>query len=75
MVALLTTKTEYVAVTEASKEMVWLRLLSFTEELYQKNEKCVLYCDSMKIIHLAKNHAYHARTKHKISFGGWNSGS
>ncbi|KAE8735455.1 hypothetical protein F3Y22_tig00000340pilonHSYRG00428 [Hibiscus syriacus] len=35
---------EYVAVTEASKEMVWLQ--SFLEELGKKQENNVLYCDS-----------------------------
>ncbi|KAE8676962.1 cytochrome P450 71A9-like [Hibiscus syriacus] len=44
IVALSTTEAEYVAVTEASKEMVWLQ--SFLEELGKKQENNVLYCDS-----------------------------
>ena len=44
IVALSTTEAEYVAVTEASKEMVWLQ--SFLEELGKKQEDNVLYFDS-----------------------------
>jgi hypothetical protein len=51
-----------VAVTEAGKEMVWLQ--SFLDELGKKNEKGVLHGDSQSAIFLAKNPAYHSRTKH-----------
>ncbi len=61
-VALSTTEAEYVAVTEASKEMIWLR--SFLEELGQKLDDSTLHCDSQSAIHLAKNPVYHSRTKH-----------
>ncbi|KAE8735860.1 Cytochrome P450 90B1 [Hibiscus syriacus] len=62
IVALSTTEAEYVAVTEASKEMVWLQ--SFLEELGKKQENNILYCDSQSAIHLAKNPSFHSRTKH-----------
>ena len=62
IVALSTTEAEYVAVTEASKEMIWLQ--SFLEELGHKQVKSVLHCDSQSAIHLARNPVYHARTKH-----------
>ncbi|KAL5781877.1 hypothetical protein ACOSP7_006906 [Xanthoceras sorbifolium] len=62
IVALSTTEAEYVAVTEASKEMVWLQ--SFLEELGKKQEDNILYCDSQSAIHLAKNPSFHSRTKH-----------
>ncbi|KAL5841649.1 hypothetical protein ACOSQ3_012252 [Xanthoceras sorbifolium] len=62
IVALSTTEAEYVAVTEASKEMVWLQ--NFLEELGKKQEDNVLYCDSQSAIHLAKNPSFHSRTKH-----------
>ncbi|KZV50483.1 hypothetical protein F511_34841 [Dorcoceras hygrometricum] len=57
-----TTEAEYVAVTEASKEMIWLQ--SFLEELGQTFEGSTLHCDSHSAIHLAKNPVYHARTKY-----------
>ncbi|KAE8734317.1 putative wall-associated receptor kinase-like 11 [Hibiscus syriacus] len=62
IVTLSTTEAEYVAVTEASKETVWLQ--SFLEELGKKQENNVLYCDSQSAIHLAKNPSFHSRKKH-----------
>ena len=62
IVAHSTIEAEYVAVTEASKEMVWFQ--SFLEELGKKQEDNVLYCDSQSAIHLAKNPSFHSRTKH-----------
>jgi hypothetical protein len=62
IVALSTTEAEYVAVTEASKEMIWLQGL--LAELGFKQVKNVLYSDSQSAIHLAKNSAFHSRTKH-----------
>ncbi|MFV0960709.1 Ty1/Copia family ribonuclease HI [Klebsiella pneumoniae] len=34
------------------------------KELHVKQERSVLFCDSQSAIHLAKNHVFHARTKH-----------
>jgi hypothetical protein len=62
IVALSTTEAEYIAVTEASKEMIWLQGL--LEEMGFKQEKNVLHSDSQSAIHLAKNSAFHSRTKH-----------
>jgi hypothetical protein len=62
LVTLSTTEAEYVAVTEAAKEMIWLK--GFLEELGLKQENCVLFSDSQSAIHLAKNPVFHARTKH-----------
>jgi hypothetical protein len=62
VVALSTTEVEYVAATEASKEMIWLQ--RFMEELGKKQENNKLYCDSQSAIHLAKNSAFHSKTKH-----------
>jgi hypothetical protein len=62
VVALSTTEAEYVAATEASKEMIWLQ--RFMEELGKKQENNKLYCDSQSAIHLAKNSAFHSKTKH-----------
>jgi hypothetical protein len=62
VVALLTTKAKYVAVTEASKEMIWLQ--RFMEELGKKQENNRLYCDIQSSIHLAKNSTLHSKSKH-----------
>jgi hypothetical protein len=62
VVALSTTEAEYVAVTEAAKEMVWLQGLM--GELGKAIEKGVLHSDSQSAIFLAKNPAFHSRTKH-----------
>ena len=53
VVALSTMEAEYVAATEASKEMIWLQ--RFMEELGKKQENSRLYSDSQSAIHLAKN--------------------
>ena len=62
VVALSTTKAEYVAATEASKEMIWLQ--RFMSELGKEHDMGRLYSDSQSDIHLAKNSAFHFRTKH-----------
>jgi len=62
IVALSTTEAEYVAVSESAKEIVWLQ--SFLKELDKMNEKGTLYSDSQSAFFLAKNPAFHSRTKH-----------
>ena len=62
VVALSSVEAEYVALTEASKEMIWLQ--RFMEELGKKQESSRLYCDSQSAIHLVKNSAFHSKTKH-----------
>ena len=61
-VALSTTEAEYMAISEAGKEMIWLK--SFLEELGKKQADSALYSESQSAIHLAKNPVFHARTKH-----------
>ncbi|KAL5865755.1 hypothetical protein ACOSQ3_003269 [Xanthoceras sorbifolium] len=61
-VALSTTEAEYMAVTEAVKEAIWLQGLLEDLGIGQKHFK--VYCDNQSAIHLAKNQVYHARTKH-----------
>ena len=62
VVTLSTTEAEYVVVSEASKEMVWLE--NFLKELDKEHNNSVLFCDSQSVIHLAKNTVFHARMKH-----------
>ena len=47
---------------EAGKEVLWMKY--FIGELGVRQEEYRLYCDSQSAIHLAKNAAYHSRTKH-----------
>jgi hypothetical protein len=61
-VSLSTTEAEYVAATEASKEMIWSQ--RFMEELGKKEENNRLYYDSESAIHLAKKSTFHLKTKH-----------
>jgi len=61
-VALSTTEVEYIAATEACKEIIWMR--NFPLELDYEQDKHVLQCDSQSVIHLAKNSTFHARSKH-----------
>eukprot|EP00253_Pinus_taeda_P003687 PITA_03687 len=62
IVALSTIEAEYVVAIEASKEMLWLQ--RFLDELGKKQELGMLYNDNQSAIHLAKNSAFHSKTKH-----------
>ena len=61
-VALSSTEAEYMAALEAGKEILWMK--DFIGELGIQQDEYRLYCDSQSAIHLAKNVAYHSRTKH-----------
>ena len=61
-VALSTTEAEYMLVVEVSKEVIWMK--DFIGELGIRQEEFWLHCDNQSVIHLAKNAAYHSRTKH-----------
>jgi len=61
-VALLTIEVEYMATTYARKEAVWLRRLCSHMGLVQQDIR--IDCDSQSAIFLAKNPAYHSKTKH-----------
>ena len=62
MVALSTTEAEYITVSDAIKEAMWLKDL--VSELLGVEVKATLMCDSQSAIHLSKNQAHHERTKH-----------
>lgn len=60
IVALSTTK--YIAASHACKEAIWLKGL--LGELGKVQNIIKKFCDSQSAIHLAKNPAYHSKTKH-----------
>ena len=62
MVALSTTEAEYIALTEAVKEALWLR--GIAQELKLQDQIIIVHCDNQSAIHLSKNQVYHERTKH-----------
>ncbi|GJY62567.1 retrotransposon protein, putative, ty1-copia subclass [Tanacetum coccineum] len=62
VVALSTTEAEYMALTEAVKEAIWLKGL--LEELGVELNTVAVNCDNQGAIHLSRNHVFHERTKH-----------
>lgn len=61
-VSLSTTEAEYVAMTEAAKEGIWLKGL--LGDLGWHTDKADIYCDSLSAICLSKDNVFHDRTKH-----------
>eukprot|EP00253_Pinus_taeda_P027022 PITA_27022 len=62
IVALSTTKAEYITASHSCKEEIWLKGLFGEFGRLQGNIK--LFCDSQSAINLAKNPAYHSKSKH-----------
>ncbi|CAA0842075.1 cysteine-rich RLK (RECEPTOR-like protein kinase) 8 [Striga hermonthica] len=62
IVALSTIESEYVVVTEALKEAVWLKGLLCEIDLLEKD--VIVFSDSQSGIQLCKNPVFHDRTKH-----------
>eukprot|EP01018_Ginkgo_biloba_P036228 Gb_41260 [translate_table: standard] len=62
-VALSSTEAEYKAAFAAASEAIWLRKVLDDMGLDQE-EATELYCDNQSTIKMAKNHVFHARTKH-----------
>eukprot|EP00253_Pinus_taeda_P033548 PITA_33548 len=62
IVALSTIEAKYIAATHVSKEAVWLQRLCSSTGLVHGVIK--INCDSQSAIFLAKNPAYHSKTKH-----------
>ena len=50
------------AISHECKETIWLK--GFLGELGKVQDKVIIFCDSQSAIHLAKNLAYHSKTKH-----------
>eukprot|EP00253_Pinus_taeda_P013216 PITA_13216 len=62
IVALSTTEAEYIAISHACKEAVWLKGL--IGEFGRLQDSIKLFCGSQSAIHLAKKPAYHSKSKH-----------
>lgn len=62
VVATSTIEAEYVAAAQASKEAVWLKMIM--EELGHEQENIPLFCDSQSALYLARNPAFHSKSKH-----------
>ncbi|KAG8486720.1 hypothetical protein CXB51_020276 [Gossypium anomalum] len=61
-VALSITEAEYMAITEACKEAIWLKELF--SELNEDLQISTVFCDSQSVIFLTKDQMFHERTKH-----------
>nr|XP_010912064.1 uncharacterized protein LOC105038071 [Elaeis guineensis] len=59
--ALSTTEAEYMALTEAEKEAIWLKGL--VQDLDLEQDCLDIHCDSQSALHLARDQMYHERTK------------
>lgn len=61
-ITLSTTEAEYMALTAAAKERIWLKGL--VSDLGLHHDQATVYCDSLSAICLAKDQVHHERTKH-----------
>ncbi|KAG8491630.1 hypothetical protein CXB51_014990 [Gossypium anomalum] len=61
-IALSTTETEYMTITEACKEAIWFKGLF--SELNEDLQISTVFCDSQSAIFLTKDQMFHERTKH-----------
>ncbi|KAG8477230.1 hypothetical protein CXB51_031112 [Gossypium anomalum] len=61
-VALSTTEAEYMAITEACTEAIWLKGLF--SELNKNLQISTVFCDNQSAIFLTKDQMFHERTKH-----------
>jgi hypothetical protein len=61
-VALSSTEAEYMTITEAIKEAIWLK--AFVDELCSFIGLIVVFCDNQSAVHLTKDHMHHERIKH-----------
>lgn len=62
VVALSTTEAEYMAITEAVKEALWMK--GIISELCFKQPQVIIHSDSQSALHLAKHQVFHERSKH-----------
>lgn len=62
VVALSTTDAEYMSLTEAVKEALWLK--GILKDFRYEQKSVEIFCDSQSAIALSKNNVHHERTKH-----------
>lgn len=60
-VALSTTGAEFIATTEAYKEMLWLKRL--LDEIGFKKDQLFVHCNSESVIHLSKYSSFHSKSE------------
>ena len=60
--ALSTTEAEYMAITEAVKEALWMK--GILSALGFKQHQVIIHSDSQSALHLAKHQVFHERSKH-----------
>jgi hypothetical protein len=63
IVTLSSTEDEYVAVTSATCQAVWMRRM-LKDLLQEQHEPTKVFCDNNSTIMLSKNHVFHKKTKH-----------
>lgn len=61
-VALSTTEAEYMALSAATQESMWLK--QFEDEIFGSDRTMNIFCDNQSAINLANNNGYSARCKH-----------
>ena len=61
-VARSSTEAEYMALSEATSEAMWIR--TWMKEVSDINVAVQMYCDNQSAIALTKNDQFHQRTKH-----------
>jgi len=61
-VALSSTEAEYMAITKAIKEAIWLK--AFLGEINSLGDPIMVFCDNQSVIHLTNDRMFHERTKH-----------
>ena len=59
IISLSTTESEYVAMTHAAKEAIWIRMF-LGEVLHPLSKPMLLYCDNQSAIAVAKDDQFHA---------------
>lgn len=62
--ALSTMESEYIAASETSRELVWLRRLIHQLDQQILNERPILFMDNESAIKFTKNPTFHRKTKH-----------